>query len=160
MQKALAVSDSKHYIVSPFVATPLYNGQHTYLYLMSIHAPQNNKTVGGISVVFDGKPEFLAMLQDSLPRDNNQQMLSGAFGLFTDRHGVIIASTKPDLLPGEILQLESHFFALENGQRDSVILQYNGDQYAVGAAMSKGYREYKTTGDYQNDVLALIFVPV
>jgi hypothetical protein len=160
IKKTLAVSDSKHYTVSPFTATPLYNDQHTYLYLTSIRAPHNNKTVGGICVVFDATPEFLAMLQDSLPRDNNHQILSGAFGLFTDRHGLIIASTKPDLLPGQTLQLESHFFQLENGQRDSVILQYNGDQYAVGAAMSKGYREYKTTGDYQNDVLALIFVPV
>jgi len=159
-KKALAVSDSNQYIVSPFAATSLYNGRHTYLYLTSIHASDNNNVVGGICVVFDAAPEFLAMLQDSLPRDNNQQILSGAFGLFTDRNGQIIASTKSELLPGQILQLECHFFELENGQRDSVILEYNGARYAVGAAMSKGYREYKTTGDYKNDLLALIFVPV
>ncbi|MDO8826311.1 cache domain-containing protein [Methylophaga sp.] len=160
MKKALAISDSKHYTVSPFAATPLYNGRHTYLYLSSIRAPDNHKIVGGICVVFDAQPEFMAMLQDALPRDSSQQVLSGAFGLFTDRHGQIIASTNPELLPGQTLLLESHFFELENGGRGSVILEYNGDQYAVGAAMSKGYREYKTTGDYKNDVLALIFVPV
>lgn len=161
MRLALVDSGSQNYTVSNFAATSLYGGMHTYMYFSSICAPNDNKKiVGGICIVFDSTPEFQAMLHDALPRDDKQQIISGAFGVFTDRLGRIISSTHADLLPGERLPLEGGFLGLANGERASVVLQFKGEQYAVGAAMSKGYREYKTTGGYQNDVLALIFVPV
>ncbi len=161
LQAALSVKDTQRYVVSPFVPTELYDGRHTYVYSTAILAPnQQAQAVGGIAIVFDAEPQFIAMLEDALPRDEHGQPLAGAFGLFAGRDGQIIASTRQDLNPGSSLALEVCFTKLDNGARHSAILEYEGQHYAVGGAMSQGYREYKTTGDYLNDVLALIFVPI
>ena len=100
------------------------------------------------------------MLEDSLPRDAEGKTPAGVFGVFVERSGHIIASTRDDIKPGSQLALKSSFHDLKSGERGSAIMEYDGHTYAVGAAMSQGYREYKTTGDYENDVLALIFVPL
>ena len=160
IQSALAVKDSQRYVVSPFDPTPLYSGNNTYVYLTSILSPDASmRVVGGIGIVFDSQPQFAAMLEDALPRDDNGLPLAGAFDIFAERHGRIIASTHPDKSPGEMITLDERFIGMANGARDSAIIEHEGQHYAVGAAMSQGYREYKTTGDYENDVLALIFVP-
>ena len=161
MHAALSVMDTQRYVVSPFSASPLYGGRHTYLYLTSILSldPQQ-KVVGGIGIVFDAEPQFRAMLEDALPCDAQGRPVAGSFALFVGRDGHIIASTHPDRHPGEQLKLAERFHLLANGDRDSAIVELDKQYYAVGAAMSQGYREYKTSGDYTNDVLALIFVPV
>jgi hypothetical protein len=160
VQAALRLSDSQRYTVSPFVPTPLYDNRPTYVYHTSIRAPQGGGVVGGIGIVFDSEPEFRAMLADALPTDGEGRVLEGAFGLFAGRDGEVIASTDEQLAPGARIELDERLFALENGGRTSTLLRYRGRNYAVGAAMSQGYREYKTSGDYENDILALIFVPV
>jgi hypothetical protein len=160
IRQALAVNASQAYVVLPFAATPLYGGRHTYIYLTSIRAPGNGPVVGGIAIVFDSEPQFDAMLLDTLPRTAQGEVVEGAFGLFVGRDGKVIASTREQLKPGDSLDLDGPFFKLANGGRHSAVSEYEGQNYAIGAAMSQGYREYKTSGDYDNDVLALIFVPV
>ncbi len=160
VKQALAVGESQAYVVSPFAPTPLYGGRYTYLYLTSVRAPLEGRVVGGIAIVFDAEPQFAAMLSDTLPRTDQGEVVEGAFGVFAERNGRVIASTREQLPTGGMLSLDGPFFALGNGERHSAIVEYAGRNYAVGAAMSQGYREYKTTGDYVNDVLALIFVPV
>jgi hypothetical protein len=161
VRTALAVHESQRYAVSPFVATPFYDERNTYIYLTSIRAPgAAGRVVGGIGIVFDSAPQFAAMLDDTLPRDDDGAVLKGAFGVFVDRGRRIIASSRADLDVGSTLRLEADLFTLKNGARTSALLVYDGARYAVGAAVSQGYREYKTTGDYQNDILALVFVPL
>ncbi len=160
VRAALSVTESQRYAVSPFAATPLYDGRYTYIYLTSLRSPAGGHLVGGIGIVFDSEPQFAAMLAEALPCDDDGKVLVGAFGVFADRTGQVIASTRESLAPGMRLMLETTLFGLKNGGRDSAILMYEGHHYAVGAAMSQGYREYKTTEDYDNDVLALIFVPL
>ena len=116
--------------------------------------------MGGIGIVFDSEPQFSAMLEDALPRDDEGEVLPGAFGVFADRRGQVIASTCETFRPGQRLPLEGRFFELANGERLSALVELDGGKYAVGAAMSQGYREYKTSDIYTNDVLGLIFVPV
>jgi chemotaxis signal transduction protein len=56
------------------------------------------------------------------------------------------------------LELDDSYFNLGHGERKSGIAIFNGNYYAVGACMSRGYREYKGEHDaYRNDVVALIF---
>ena len=160
VRATLNVTDSQRYLVSPFAGTPLYANRHTYIYLTSLRAPESSQVVGGIGIVFDSAPQFKAMLEDSLPRDAEGKTPAGVFGVFVERSGHIIASTRDDIKPGSQLALKSSFHDLKSGERGSAIMEYDGHTYAVGAAMSQGYREYKTTGDYENDVLALIFVPL
>lgn len=158
---ALKCSDSQRYAVSPFAATGFYNHRHTYIYNAAItDLQQHDKVLGGIGIVFDSEPQFQAMLKEVLPRNEHGELLAGCFAVFTDRKKSIIAiANHPTLKVGDSLELHDHFFALGNGQRSSDVIQFDGRNYVLGAAVSKGYREYKTSDDYQNDVLALIFIP-
>jgi hypothetical protein len=161
--QALKVADSQRYTVSDFLPTAYYDNKHTYIYNASITALDNsNKVVGGIGIVFDSEPEFQGMLQDTLPKDDSGEVLAGCFGLFVDAEGMVIsASEGAPLHVGDHLPLaEHHLFELEPGESESQILAYADQQYIVGVAASKGYREYKTTGDYCNDVRAAIFIPL
>ncbi|GAB6043078.1 cache domain-containing protein [Endothiovibrio diazotrophicus] len=161
VQAALGLRESQHYRVSPFAATPLYGDRPTYVYHTSIRAPgPAARVVGGIGIVFDGEPQFRAMLDDALPRDPRGMPLAGAFALFADRDGRVIAATEAGPAVGSTLDLDERFLALGNGERLSDLITFAGRSYAVGAAMSQGYREYKTSGDYDNDVAGLVFVPI
>jgi len=40
--------------------------------------------LGGIGIVFDSAPQFDAMLNDALPRDEKGEVPPGCFGVFAD----------------------------------------------------------------------------
>ncbi len=151
--KTLSIKNSQQYSVSAFENTDLYSNNHTYIYGASITDIENNdKVVGGIGIVFDSKPQFRAMLEDSLPKKE------GNFALFLDREGTIISSTNPKYEEGTVFPIEQVFLNMPNGSGTSDILIHEGAYYAIGSMTSSGYREYKNTNDYTNDVIALTFV--
>ncbi|MFA6014495.1 MAG: chemotaxis protein CheW [Gallionellaceae bacterium] len=162
VRRALSLGNNQSYAVSDFVPSPLYQDKHSYIYAAAIRdqsATQN--IVGGIGIVFDSAPQFAAMLNDALPHNESGAVPAGCFGVFTDRERRIIASTQSNLTPGMQLGLEETYFRLGKGERKSGIAEFNGHYYAVGACMSKGYREYKDNNDaYHNEVIALIFAPL
>jgi chemotaxis signal transduction protein len=110
--------------------------------------------VGGIGIVFDSEPQFQDMLLDSLPNK------PGTFGLFADRSGRIISSTCPDHPVGSVLDLSREYFSLNNGEGMSNIILHRQKYYVIGCMTSFGYREYKNSGDYSNDVISFVFVPL
>lgn len=158
---ALQNSDSQKYSVSPFAGSHLYQNRHTYIYNAAItDLADPSKVLGGIGIVFDSEPQFSAMLRETLPRDEIGQLLKHCFAVYADRNQNIIAvANRPDLRVGGKLDLDDRFFGLPNGQHSSDIIQYGDRNYVLGMAASKGYREYKTADGYQNDVLALVFIP-
>jgi hypothetical protein len=158
---ALLHADSQHYTVSEFLPLSLYQGQHTYIYNAAITDLQDaNKVIGGIGIVFDSQPQFAAMLSEILPREKNGQLLADCFAVFTDRKKQIVAvANNPQLQVGGVLPLAEHYVALHNGERSSSIIRYQGKNYVLGVAASKGYREYKTSDNYLNDIIALVFIP-
>ncbi len=157
----LKIHDSQQYAVSAFVKTPLYSDRHTYIYnapITSLDTPE--KTVGGIGIVFDSEPQFKDMLTEVLPRDEKGRVMDNCFAVFTDRASSIISvAHNSGLKVGDKLNIDNRYFHIENGFKHSEIIQYNDSDYALGVAVSKGYREYKTTEDYSNDVLAFVFTP-
>lgn len=162
VRRTLSLGGSQSYAVSDFAPSALYEGRHTYVYSAAIRDQSSaQKIVGGIGIVFDAAPQFTAMLTDALPRDESGGVPDGCFGVFADRERHVIASTQAGLLPGMLLELEDAFFRIGSGTRKSGIAVFNGHYYAVGACMSKGYREFKGPDDvYHNDVVALVFMPL
>lgn len=159
VQAVLGLTNSQQYKVSPFHKTPLYGDRPTYVYHAAIRVPgDTGRRVGGIGIVFDAEPQFQAMLHDALPRDDAGHVPEGCFGAFVEPDGRVVSSTSEQLPPGAHIELDKRFFELEHGKSISAITEYAGRPYAVGAAMSQGYREYKTTKDYDNDIVALIFM--
>jgi chemotaxis signal transduction protein len=157
----LALPDSQGYAVSPFAATPLYGGRHAYSYGAAIRAPEDGEVVGGVVIVFDGEPQFAAMLRDALPRNDAGEVREGCVGLFVERNGTVVACSGSRFRPGERLPFDDGFLALEKGKGRAGIVRLGEQYFAAGGRMSSGYREYKGAEDpYQNDVLALVLVPL
>jgi chemotaxis signal transduction protein len=156
-QETFSLCSPQEYRVSPFENSWLYGDNPTYIYNAAIrHIDNMDKVVGGIGIVFDSTPEFKHMLEDCLPDK------PGAFGLFVERpSGRIIASTEAsNYRDGDVLWIDPEFFELTEGTGKSKIVLYNKKYYAVGCYSSRGYREFKTTGDYHNDVAAFVFIPI
>ena len=156
-QESFSLRSPQEYKVSCFEDTWLYEGNSTYIYNAAIrHIDNMDKVVGGIGLVFDSTPEFKHMLDDCLPDE------PGVFGLFVERPSCrIIASTGDSSFKnGQIFSADPEFLELKEGKGKSKILLYNKKYYAVGCYSSGGYREFKTTGDYHNDVVAFVFIPI
>lgn len=155
VEKTLNLKDTQKYCVSDFEKTTLYDNESTYIYCSAIRSFQDENIInGGIAVVFDSKPQFQAMLQESLPNDN-----SSVFALFTDRDKNVISSTNESITVDSKIDIEDRFFQLKNGEKISEIIEIDNKYYALGVRCSKGYREYKSASDdYINDVFCLVFI--
>ena len=161
VKQALSLQSSKEYCVSEFVPTVLYGGRHTYIYSTAVRDfKDSRRVVGTIQIVFDSEPQFLAMLSDTLPKDENKKIVEGCFGIFANRNKQVIASTNPDINPGDSLSLDDSFFQGERGDRQSSIVTFGKRTYSLGVQVSHGYREYKIVDGYVNDVVCLVFVPM
>lgn len=161
VRAVLDLKSSQDYAVSEFSETSLYAGRHTYIYGAPIRSLDESRVVGGIGIVFDSEPQFAAMLCDALPRDDTGNVASGTFGLFAGPDGSVIASSSPSYAPGDKAPVARTFLAQTTAQGCASIVSFDGNDYAVGACASSGYREYKGEHDpYRNPVTALIFVPL
>jgi chemotaxis signal transduction protein len=162
VRDTLGLGSTESYCVSAFEPSDLYEDRHTYVYCAAIRSPgKNSRGVGGIAIVFDAEPQFRAMLTESLPRDERGAPKQGAFGVFVDAAGVVLASSQPETPIGKKLPfVAADTRRIGQGSWERV-LAHEGVLYAVGACRSSGYREYKGDGDpYRNDVTALFFVPL
>jgi chemotaxis signal transduction protein len=156
--RILGLEGEQDYAVSSFVADPLYPAGPTYIYGAAIRAPQEGKVVGGIAIVFDSGPQFAAMLSDALPRDGAGAVKHGAFALFVEPTGRIIASSDDRFRPDDMLAIDKTFLQVDAGAGHSGVAVLDNAYYAVGAKASSGYREYKSASDgYHNDAIALVF---
>jgi chemotaxis signal transduction protein len=151
LQAVLKLSDSQSYHVSPWTAQQAGAEGATYVY----HAPirQNDgsqATVGGIAIVFNAIPELQAMLESSLAGKPKTR------GMYINRQGVVLASTDPASPPGSTLPLPApHLLQVQKSHSDALITVYEQQYCIVGASASRGYREFKTSDGYSEDVLAI-----
>lgn len=149
--------NSQLYCVSSFSASDIYDSKATYTYSAPISNIQNNKVVGGIGIVFDSEPQFKQMLLDILPKHNGE-VQEGTFWIFVERSGKIIASTSNNYPIGTLFQIDPIFLSLRNGESHSNIIEINNEKYIVWSACSSGYREYKVSDGYKNDIVCMVFV--
>jgi hypothetical protein len=163
--QTLRLTDSQHYCVSDFAPTDLYAAdgapRRTYVYNASITSLEHpGDVLGGIGIVFDSEPQFLSMLRDCLPRDGQGDILDGSEGMFVEPGGRVVASTNPDIAPGDMVDVSQLFCQLACGQFTSHLAAEDDRLYAVGCAHCAGYREYKRDGVYVNDLLGIIRVRI
>ncbi len=147
-----ALRGSQAYHVSPWQASPWYGDRPTYLYHAAIRAPGTaNPVLGGIGIVFNAAQEFDAMLRSTVADKPNTQ------ALFVSRQGQVLASTDPARPVGCRIDLPADVLALPCGQSLSRVLVQDGRYCVLGASASSGYREFKVSDGYKEDVLALSF---
>lgn len=140
------------YHVTPFAPNPLYGGVPTYVYHAAIRDPANDSmVVGGIGIVFDATVELAAMLASGLAGKD------AAHAFYADRQGRIISSTDARRPVGSLLDIDPSLLKLPNGSGTSRIVEHDGHYAVVGCTASSGYREFKKTDGYVDDVLAVVF---
>ncbi|MDP2078813.1 MAG: chemotaxis protein CheW [Sulfuricurvum sp.] len=157
--QTLHLESTQDYIVSPFEPSIFYDNRSTYVYNACIQ-DFSGQGVGGIGIVFDAQPQFEAMLHDVLPKDENHEIKDGMFALFIDCQGHVISSTTKEIAIGSSVTLPESILQLSNGQSDAQMIEYNGIYYTVGATCSSGYREYKQSDGYSNDIIAILYRPI
>lgn len=157
--ETLDLKSTQDYVVSGFEPSPYYSNRSTYIYNACIRNFKE-ENVGGIGIVFDAESQFEAMLHDTLPKDENHHIPEGMFALFIDRSGRVISTTTTDISVGEVLTLPVSILELTPGQSDAQILAFEGVYYALGATCSNGYREYKQSDGYDNDIISLLYRPI
>ena len=151
LQAVLRLNDSQSYHVSPWTAQHAGAERPTYVY----HAPIRTddaleSTVGGIAIVFNAIPELEAMLASSLVGKPKTH------AMYVNRQGLVLASTDPATPSGSTVQLPvPHLLQVQKGSSAAEISVYQNQYCILGASVSRGYREFKTTDGYADDVLAI-----
>lgn len=157
---ALALRDSSQYAVSAHAACGLYGADGSspcLVYAAAVPHPDGHAApVGGIAIVFDGQPQFRAMLRAALPGQ------PGSAALLVTRAGEIVACSDERWAAGEPLPVALP--ALSALNPDQVVtgeVELQGRVQAFGLAMSGGYREYRRrTPPHPQDLAALVLLPL
>lgn len=150
LQAVLVLPDEQCYHVSPFQVEPWTDGRPTYTYHAAIRHPEDGHIVGGIGIVFHAERELLAMLRGAIGQQPD------AHAYLTDRQGCVIASTDPATPVGSVLEAAGPWLELPNGASASRVIEHEGHYVLLGASASAGYREFKTSDGYRDDVLAFV----
>ena len=144
--QCLALRDPMRYAVSPFEPTALYGGAGTYVYAAPVLV--DGRAVGGVALVFDGAPQFEAMLRAALPGT------PGSIAVYCRPDGTVISRT------GELhVTLPTAVLSLAPGQSWSGVLTEAGQCFIVGATAGSGYREFKTSDGYVEPVVGAVVIP-
>jgi len=152
LQRVLQLGDEQAYHVESFGPCALYGGKPTYVYHAAVRSPDNEQAVvGGIAIVFDATPELEAMLRGGLGDRNDAE------AYFIDRQGRILAGTSSHLGTGDLLPIPADCLTLPAGASNARIVEHDGSYAIMGSSASSGYREFKTTDGYRDDVLAVVF---
>jgi chemotaxis signal transduction protein len=163
VRPALQLRDGQAHVRSAFEASPLYGGQMTYVYAAAVRAAAGDGTpLGAVAIVFDARPQFEAMLRDTLPRGPDGRAMPQAVGLFVTRAGLIVSSTDPQAHPvGQAWNLRRELVSLARGESRQRVLEDGASVFAAGIAMSRGYREYHSGSEvHEDDVACVVMVRV
>lgn len=152
LQAVMGLPGEQDYFVTPFAPTPMYDQVPTYVYHAAIRHPDNARSVvGGIGIVFDAAPQFSAMLRGGLNEKPNTS------ACFINRMGYIVASTDPAHPVGTRLDVAPAVLQLKNGECSSTVTVHDGQYASMGCTVSSGYREFKVSDGYRDDVIAVVF---
>ncbi len=141
------------YYVTPWAccAQDLNNdGLPSYAYHAAIRSPQG-QVLGGIGLVFHAQRELHAMLHGAAPV---QQSLPTRV-LYLNRFGRVMASTDPTHAVNSHMDLPPELLKLACGQSWAGATEHGGQYCIVAATAGTGYREFKRSDGYREDILAV-----
>jgi hypothetical protein len=111
------------------------------------NSSETGRVVGALGVFFDFQGEAALILENFMPKATHGGRLEGAFSLFTDSRGAIIASTDHTLLAGEAGQVIPRASRdLAAGERSARYMVFAGVDSAVFTARTDGYLDYQGLG--------------
>jgi chemotaxis signal transduction protein len=154
LQRTLALKGQQAYAVSAMEPHALADGEHTYLYCAPIRRSGSDQVLGGMALAFNCRDELQAMLKDALPEG------AAALGFFIDPTGRVLASTDSSVAVGSFPDCVTELLAQPASGSAGRFCQWQGQTYLAGLAPSKGYREFKVTDGYREEVQSVLLTPV
>ena len=151
LSKVMQLKTEQDYYVSPFTPDSFYENSPTYIYHAAIRSNQNNMVVGGIGIVFDSTVEFSGMLEEAITTNSSYK------AFYINRQGSIISSTDPAYPIGSILEIDKDLLKLPNGASTSQVVIHDNQYALLSCSVSNGYREFKVSDGYQEDVIAVVY---
>lgn len=151
------LASPQDYYVSPWSACPqdLHGeGLPSYAYHAAIRCSEG-LVLGGIGLIFHAQRELHAMLHGAV---SPQQHLPTQV-LYLNRNGCVMASTDPNHAVGSPMDLPSGLRDLPSGQSWAQATVYKEQYCIMAATASRGYREFKRSDGYQEDILAIAIQP-
>ena len=140
LQRVRGLQGSQHYAVSEFGPTVLHDNGDTYVYLAAVRAEHDERAlVGGVAIVFNAARELSAMLTDILGT-------RAGYAAFIDASGRVLAATHPELA-GKVRP---------QGHDAGELLDVDGVMWACASSQAGGYREFKKSDGYDNQVRAVV----
>lgn len=149
LEQVLSLRASRQYHVTPFDSSPLYDDMPTYIYHAAIHDRQGHAAVGGIGIVFDATPQLHNMLQGGISGKGKVD------AFYVSRTGCILSSTNSQHPVGSTLAIATALLGLSAGHSHACVTTFDGQYAVIAATMCSGYREFKVTDGYREDVLAV-----
>lgn len=154
LKEALNLRNQNEYAVSEHEPSSLYGGKPTYIYCAAIYDDRHNptSTKGAIAVVFDGEPQFEAILHES--RSGDRQ----CHAYIVDEKNNVISSNTDVFIENGKLQLPVNQQASEFNRQEfySQLIEKDDIIFAMGTCNSGNYREYKAQDTrYQNNLTAV-----
>lgn len=153
LHQVLALGGTQAYHVSPWRPSVQHEGDGpTYVYHAAIRNA-DGMVLGGIGLVFHAQREFKAMLEGV-----TGVQAAGATSrqvAYLNRSGLVMSSSDVQLQPGMRLDLPPQMLALASGQSMARAMVYQGQYCVVAITAGSGYREFKRSDGYREEVLAL-----
>jgi chemotaxis signal transduction protein len=148
-QATLSLRGSQDFAVSAFEPSSIYRNEHAFIFGAAVRNDAG-RTVGGIGIVFDTKPQLAAMLSDALPRNQDREILPGCFGVFVDRDMRVVATSANHTI-GAKIDLPANLA----DRQIAHLIEHEGSNYAAGACPASGYREFAGLG-----LTAIVLIPL
>lgn len=158
LTQVLALSGPQAYHVSPWRPSALESSQApTYAYHAALRS-DDGQVLGGIGLVFNAERELQSMLDSAAPQ-NAATADSATRVLYLDRQGQVLASTDTAQPVGSRMPLPADLLQLPAGQSAARAMVRAGQYCIVAATAGSGYREFKRSDGYREEVLAVAVQP-
>ena len=161
LAQVLALPGPQAYHVSPWRPSVIdLTGaapRPTYAYHAAIRSNGGNSSdgqvLGGIGLVFHAERELQAMLDSATPQQGPDARHTRV--LYLDRQGQVLASTDAAQPVGSRMPLPADLLQLPAGHSAARAMVHAGQYCIVAATAGSGYREFKRSDGYREDVLAV-----
>ena len=153
LHQVMTLAGTQAYHVSPWRPCVQHEEDGpTYVYHAAIRNA-DGMVLGGIGLVFHAQREFKAMLEGVT---GVQAAGAGSRRVaYLNRSGLVMSSSDVLLQPGMRLDLPPQMLALAPGQSMARAMVYQGQYCVVAITAGSGYREFKRSDGYREEVLAL-----
>ena len=153
LARVLDLQGEQSYCVSPWRPCVLHeDAEPGYVYHAAIRG-RRGTLLGGIGLVFHAQREFQAMLLGVL--GTQAGAASSRQLAYLNRDGVVMSSSAPSWPPGHRMVLPAEMLALEPGQSAARAMVHEGRYCVVAVTAGSGYREFKRSDGYREEVLAV-----